>query len=139
MLAFAVAVALLTNTPSPDKCVAGSEFSPRLCPLVLPRIVSIAVNPTAPDALDASPQCNAFKLTPALVKHYFRRAKLTDEGSADGTLIEAGCKATGQVRFADGRDAMWSISQLGVGRLFFASSERMVMYCGTCRKPFEPQ
>lgn len=124
-----------------DACTPATEFEPALCPLQLPRIVSIAVTRNAvksPLEKDASVDCSGFVLTPEQVRRYLGSARVADAADAHHTLDWSPCSAAGRLTLTDGRTAEWSIDQYRAGTLSIGGAPTLTLYCPTCRfKPFQ--
>ncbi len=123
------------------RCTPGSEYEPPLCPTHLPAVAAIAIDRTGAQAYrepDGPASCSSFRPTPGQIKTFLAQAGSVEPQAADATLDRSPCYASGQVRFADGRIARWTVEQLRVGTLSLPGRPQMLLYCRGCRaRPFK--
>lgn len=118
-------------------CTAGDEYHPRLCPNNLPKITEIEIENQGV-ALWANtgnePPCNAFHVSEADMRRFFRRAGQADPHEIHMTLPESACAARGRAKFADGTEGHWQVDRFATGWLDRPGHARMSMYCRACQK-----
>jgi hypothetical protein len=139
LLAFVLLVATHTAY-SADGCIEGSEYEPRLCPLNLPKVVSLSITNNAVKAqaeTDPAVSCKSFQVSERQVRKFLKLAKLANGGDTHSTLDWSPCYASGEVLFSDGRSAHWYAEQYQSGSLTFEGSDELILYCPQCKfKPF---
>jgi len=140
LLAAAVLAAASLDALADGRCTRGSETEPPLCPLSIASVQRVTITENgAKSTLESDPsvKCSGFVVTEGLVRRFLRQAKRVPDGAGHSTLDWSPCYAAGTVRFKDGLQARWSMTQLRVGSLTFDGQAEQTLYCATCRtKPF---
>lgn len=138
-LAAMVLVCTATAACCADVCRPATEWVPRICPIKLPQVRSVAVTPDAQDAgAQAQPwaDCSRFRLTPSLVRRYLSRAWLVDDPRGESAVDRGPCSAEGTVTWTDGRVAHWRIEQIGTATLSMGNGEQVLtLLCLRCGFP----
>jgi hypothetical protein len=84
----------------------------------------------------AQKQCQAFRLKPAQVKQFFRKAKMVDARVHVHERYSP-CFAKGTVTWTDGHNGTWQIHSGGTGVVNTDDGRSLVLQCTTC-KWFDP-
>ncbi len=118
-----------------NKCTAGTELMPPLCPVRLPAIRTISIVSNAdksPAEADPKVSCVDFRVDDQNVRRYFELTKSPDENDAHHTLDYSPCQAAGEVVFENGQFGQWTLSQSRLGSLAMTGQETLTLYCPDC-------
>ena len=130
---------LISGCAAHNRCSAGNELMPPLCPVELPEVRAVRVLENArksPAETDPNVSCAEFIVDEQIVRRYFQLMKSTNENDAHHTLDYSPCQAAGEVVFEDGQSGRWTLSQARSGTLAMTGRDPMILYCPDCR--FEP-
>ncbi len=116
-------------------CTRPTATQPELCTVHLPPVLSVHFNENAalaPAAEGWDEDCSHFRLNAAAVQRFFSHADSTDQRQAQQILGWSPCYASGTLKFADGREAAWSIHGYGTGTLAIVGGQGFYVYCPDC-------
>ena len=138
----AIAALLMIALPAAAAtCHKSTATEPELCPLHLAPITAVHIRENAAVALaeaDDPVNCAEFHVDAAEVRRFFAHAEATQERAARPVVGWSPCYASGSLKFADGRWALWSIHQYKSGSLAVVGGDRYFVYCPECAfRPFE--
>jgi hypothetical protein len=118
---------------APQACKAATEFTPRLCRVVLPAVRRVVHD--LPDAA-ATPECRSFRVSPPVLRRVVRGAWQVQDPRGEAALDRGPCAATGRLRFDDGRWARWRYEQVGTLSLWWEAqpaAPRVDLLCTRCK------
>ena len=121
-----------------ERCQPPTEFAPRLCTVPLPAITRVVVERDAQASSADSAvfsDCSRFKLSPRQVRRFFASARRIDDPNPEHAMDRGPCYAEGRVAFADGREGLWRIEQIGSATLSIGDAARLALMCVRCNWP----
>ena len=106
-------------------CQPASELAPALCPLQLPTVRSVQLEPEG--------SCGGWS-GKALRRYLQQAQRLQDVVAAREVLDWSDCVQYARIRFADQRQARLAVSAMLQGVLEFDGGAKLDLYCGHCRR-----
>jgi len=139
-------VLLALNGCASDRYSCDEEPCPRPFPITLPKIKAITITSASIDIRSEESKqrypapfsCDDFRVTQHDMEMFFKLAEEISNQDYMHTISWIHCQAIGEVHFADGSTARWSVMYSSGGVLVFPDGRRTYLFCTRCKKPFIP-